>query len=156
VHQLLCQQAELLEDFTPYHKYSPPPILENETSKIYWDVTIITDRATEHNRPDMVVWNKTEKSATLIDFAVPQDYNMAKTYAEKIRKYEQLAREVKQMWQLDNVRILPLIISVNGLVHKNTSKHISELNLPANCILWMQKAVILGTVRIVRQVISPF
>lgn len=72
----------------------------------------------EHNRLDMVVWNKKDKTATIIDFAVPQDYNIQKTYADKIGKYEALARQMRDMWQLKRVEIIPLIVSVNGLVPK--------------------------------------
>ncbi|XP_045461550.1 uncharacterized protein LOC123671628 [Harmonia axyridis] len=46
-------------------------------------------------------------------------------------------------------------ISVNGLVPKRTTQHLKELNLPHNAIMWMQKAVILGTVNIIRRVLYP-
>lgn len=155
VHQLLCLQKHLLHKFTPHHLYSPHPIEENERYKIYWDLSIVTDRSVEHNRPDMVVWDKEEKTALVIDFAVPQDYNLAKTYGEKMSKYEALAQQIKDMWQLKKVNIMPLIISVNGLVPKRTTQHLKELNLPHNAIMWMQKAVILGTVNIIRRVLYP-
>ncbi|XP_044760152.1 uncharacterized protein LOC123317613 [Coccinella septempunctata] len=155
VHQLLCLENQLLDHFTPHHIYVPQALTENEHTKIYWDLTVITDRGTEHNRPDIVVWNKTKKTAVIIDFAVPLDQNLSKAYAEKIAKYEPLARQIKDMWQLERVDIKPLIISCNGLVHQKTTKHITDMKLPPNTILWMQKAVILGTVNIIRQVIYP-
>lgn len=155
IHQLLCLQKHLLEKFTPHHLYSPQPVIENEQHKIYWDLTIVTDRSVEHNRPDMVVWDKVAKTALIIDFAVPQDYNLSKTYVEKITKYEALAQQMKAMWQLEKVTIMPLEISVNGLVPKRTTQHVEELNLPHNAIMWMQKAVILGTVNIIRRVLYP-
>lgn len=156
VHQLVCINKNLLNNFTPHYKYSPQSVLENETTKMYWDVTIIADRGLEHNRPDMVIWNKVEKSAILVDFAVPSDHNLSKTYAEKYEKYQILAQEIKSIWQLKRVTIMPLVISVNGLVHKRTVQHIEELNLPGNTIMWMQRAAILGTVGIVRRIISPY
>lgn len=155
VHQLLCLQKDLIQHFTPHHVYTPKTVLENQHSKVYWDLTLITDRGVEHNRPDMVVWDKLNKTATIIDFAVPQDNNLAKTYAEKIRKYEALAHQMKDMWKLKSVIIKPLVITVNGLVHRKSTQHLKELNLPKNTITWMQKAVILGTVNILRKVVYP-
>lgn len=156
VHQMLCLKHQLIRHFTPHHKYVPETIIENEDTKIYWDLTITTDIGVEHNRPDMVVWHKKLKTVEIIDFAVPQDYNLARTYGEKISKYEALAYQIKNLWQQKEVRIIPLVISANGLVHKKTTQHLSELNLASNTILWMQKAVILGTVGIVRKVIFPY
>ncbi|XP_044760303.1 uncharacterized protein LOC123317758 [Coccinella septempunctata] len=155
VHQMLCLQKQLLHQFTPHHLYNPQTLMENEHTKIYWDLTVITDRGVEHNRPDVVVWDKVAKTALIIDFAVPQDYNLARAYTEKITKYEALAKKMKDMWQLKSVNIKPLIISSNGLVHRKTTEHLKELNLPQNSLMWMQKAVILGTVNIVRQVLYP-
>lgn len=154
VHQLVCLNRGLLERFTAHYKYVPQTILENESTKVYWDFTVVTDAAVEHNRPDMVIWSKNEKIATIIDFSVPQDYNISKAYSEKLTKYTMLAREIKAIWKLKRVTIIPLVISANGLVHKNTVEHIRDLNLPENTIVWMQKAVILGTVGIIRQIIS--
>ncbi|XP_044762031.1 uncharacterized protein LOC123319227 [Coccinella septempunctata] len=155
VHQLMCLEEGLLHHFVPHHIYAPQTVLENDTTKIYWDMTIITDQGAEHNRPDMVVWSKKNRTAIIIDFSVPLDQNLSKTYREKITKYEPLARQMKSMWHLDKVEIKPLVISSNGLVHRKTTEHLLEMKLPSNTILWMQKAVILGTVGIIRQAIFP-
>lgn len=154
VHQLVCLNKGLLDTFTPHHMYVPKAVLENNTTKIYWDFTVETDIGVEHNKPDMVIWNKPEKTAIIIDFSVPQDYNVAKAYADKINKYAALSQEIKAIWELRKVIIVPLIISANGLVHKMTNQHIRELNLPNNTIMWMQKAVVLCTVGIIRRIVS--
>lgn len=44
-----------VNDNEPYYKYKPPPVVENENVKIYWDKTIITDIKIEHNRPDIKI-----------------------------------------------------------------------------------------------------
>lgn len=156
VHQLICLQKELIPSFTPHHVYTPQTIQENDQFKVYWDLTIITDRGVEHNRPDMVIFDKANKKAIIIDFAVPLDQNLAKSYAEKITKYEILAQQIKDMWKLKKAIVMPLIISANGLVHKKTTQHLRELELPQNTTMWMQKAVILGTVSIIRKMLYPY
>ncbi|XP_044760262.1 uncharacterized protein LOC123317718 [Coccinella septempunctata] len=155
VHQFMCLRERLLQEFVPHHIYEPTTVRENQDIKIYWDLTVQTDPGAEHNRPDMVVWNKDKKSAIIIDFAVPLDQNLAKAYGEKIAKYELLSRQMKRTFELEKVEIKPLVISCNGLVHKKTVEHLREMDLPSNTITWMQKAVILATVSIIRQVIFP-
>jgi len=41
--------------------------------KILWDINIQTDHVIEHGRPDIVVIDKDNKRALLIDIAVPED-----------------------------------------------------------------------------------
>lgn len=151
VHQLLCLKYGLLQKFTPYHVYTPKSISENDRVKIYWNMTIHTDRTVQANRPDLILWHKGSREATIVDFAVPLDDNLDRTNTGKIAKYQELAFEIKDMWQLKKVNILPLIISANGLVHKHVRKNLKTLDIPESGMLWMQKAVILGTVGIVRR-----
>lgn len=155
VHQFMCLREQLLQEFVPHHIYEPTTVREGNEIKIYWDLTVQTDPGAEHNRPDMVVWNKRRKSAIIIDFTVPLDQNLAKAYGEKIAKYEILSRQMKQTYGLEKVEIKPLVISCNGLVHRKTVEHLREMDLPSNTITWMQKAVILATVSIIRQVLFP-
>lgn len=95
---LTASNTYLLQHFTLHRLYIPLPIHENETTKISSDFTIITDKEVGRNRPDMVVWNEREKSATIIDFTVHLDYNIQKTYGEKISKYKEQARQKPDMW----------------------------------------------------------
>ncbi|XP_044755036.1 uncharacterized protein LOC123313989 [Coccinella septempunctata] len=156
VHQLLGLRWGLIGNFTPQYKYTPVAVAENEQAKIFWDFPFVTDRALEHNRPDLVLWMKREGISVIEDFSVPLDHNIAQAYDSKIVKYTELARELKTLWKLERqVRILPLVISGNGLVHVNTTKHLAELQLPDNTLQWMQKAVVLGTVAIIRQIVFP-
>jgi hypothetical protein len=37
VHQFLAQRHKLITTDDPYYKYEPQPVLENESTKIYWD-----------------------------------------------------------------------------------------------------------------------
>ena len=43
---------------------------------IYWDVTVETEKALPHNRPDVVVVDKRVGKWTLVDFSVPLDKNV--------------------------------------------------------------------------------
>ncbi|KAI5708484.1 hypothetical protein M8J77_023623 [Diaphorina citri] len=57
------------------------------------------------------------------------DDNIHITYTEKLMKYDDLKRQMKNMHQLDEVTVLPIIITTNGLVHKYTKINIEKLNI---------------------------
>ena len=77
----------MFDDERPYYKYTPTNILENEIFKLYWNRSILTDKTIPFNRPDMKFMNKKTKNNALIDIAVPNTHNVAKTITEKQNKY---------------------------------------------------------------------
>ncbi|CAH1393300.1 unnamed protein product [Nezara viridula] len=60
------------------------------------------------------------KTAEIIDIAVPNDGNTNSVCAEKIRKYQTLAAELKDLYRLNKVTVRALVISSNGLIPKST------------------------------------
>jgi hypothetical protein len=72
-------------------------VFENETTKIYWDSPVITDRTILANRPDIIIMEKINKTVKLIDLAHPNDHNLNTSFSNKITKYEDLTKEIKAM-----------------------------------------------------------
>uniref|UniRef100_H3B0R3 Reverse transcriptase domain-containing protein n=1 Tax=Latimeria chalumnae TaxID=7897 RepID=H3B0R3_LATCH len=118
IHQQLAKDSGLLGEETPHFKCQPARILEKDGMKIYWDEPIATHHTVTHNRPDILVLDQKNKRADDIDIAVPNDENVSKTWAEKIWKYQDFAINLKHVYQLESVRVLPVVISANGLVLK--------------------------------------
>jgi len=58
IHQKLAEAAELIDDKSPYYKYTPASVLENENFKLYWNRSILTDKTIPFNRPDKTFMNK--------------------------------------------------------------------------------------------------
>jgi hypothetical protein len=58
-----------------------------------------------------------------------------------------LAFELKQLWKVHEVVVVPLVISVNGLISKEFSGSVDRLGLKKWHIENMQKSVLLGIVR---------
>jgi len=94
IHQKLAEAAELIEEKSPYCRYTPANVLENDNFKLYWNRSIITDKTILANRPDITCTNKKTKTTYLIDIAVPNTHNLAKTITEKQSKYQKLANEI--------------------------------------------------------------
>ena len=53
MYQNLAEAAELIEDKSPYYKYTPANVLENENFKLYWNRSILTDKTIHFNGSDI-------------------------------------------------------------------------------------------------------
>jgi len=53
----LAEAAELIDDKSPYYKYTPANVLENENFKLYWNRSTLTDKTIPFNRPDITFMN---------------------------------------------------------------------------------------------------
>jgi hypothetical protein len=56
----------------------------NQGYKLYFDRTVLTDIHIKHNRPDIIILNKQQKQAYLLDIAVLNSHNITQTYNTKI------------------------------------------------------------------------
>jgi hypothetical protein len=99
IHQKLAEAAELIERKSPYYKYTLANVLENDNFKLYWNCSILTDKTIQFNRPDITLMNKKTKNTILIDIAVSNTHNLAKTVTDKQNKYQELANEICAMWK---------------------------------------------------------
>ena len=84
--------------------------------ELYWDLTVQTDMTVVHNRPDIILVEKAIWKWTIIDIAVPSDFNVARTEDWKVEKYQDLAFEaVKRIHHVEK-SILPVVIGDLGTV----------------------------------------
>jgi len=102
------------------------------------------------DRPDLTFMNKKTKNTFLIDIAVPDTHNLAKTITDKQNKYQELTNEICAMWKQKATQLIPIVISSTGVIPKSLSQSLSTLNLHPNTYIQLQKSVILGTCSIVR------
>jgi len=86
----------------------------------------------------------------LIDIAVPNTHNLAKTITDKQNKYQELANGICAMWKQNASQVIPIVISSTGVIPKSLSQSLKRLNLHPNTYIQRQKSVILGTCSIVR------
>jgi hypothetical protein len=110
----LAVKFNLLKDTQPHYIYKPESCLENDNYKLYFDRTVLTDIHIQHNRPDIIILNKQQKQAYLLDIAVPNSHNITQTYNTKINKYLELSVAMRNLWCLEKISILPFIISAGG------------------------------------------
>ena len=152
VHWRLCKSYGL-ERGDVWYKHEPKPVIENEQTKVLWDLSIQRDHPIEANRPDIVVLEKTSRKCLLIDTAFPFETIVANKEKEKVEKHQDLRRELHRIWKCSDVKIIPVIIGALGTLPKCLPKWLRELNMTCDIEL-LQKVCLLGSARILRGVLD--
>jgi len=150
IRQKLAEAAELIDDKSPYYRYTRTNVLENENFKLCWNRSILTDKTIPFNRPDITFMIKKTKNTFLIDIAVLNTHNLAKTVTDKQNKYQELANEICAMWKQKAAKV----ISSTEVIPKSLSQSLTRLNLHPNTYIQLQKSLILGTCSIVRNFLN--
>jgi len=122
----------LIEEKSPYYKYTPAKVLENDNFNLYWNRSVLTDKTIPFNRPDITFISKKTKNTFLIDIAVPNTHNLAKTITDKQNKCQELANEICAMWKQNTAQVIPLVISSMGVIPKSLPQNLKRLNLHPN------------------------
>ena len=88
-----------------------------------------------------------------IDIAVPGIIRVAsKLLVLKIKKYQDLARELHKIWQV-KVKVGPVVVGANGTILKALGKHLDEIGTNVR-VDHLQKVAYLGTARILRKTLE--
>ena len=98
-------------------------------NKLLLDFKIQTDNKIEHDKPDIVVVDKTERNFLIIDVACPFDIRVKDKEEEEIENYQHLTRELKRIWKLRRITVVPFIIGALGTVSKDIEKWLAEIGV---------------------------
>jgi hypothetical protein len=154
IHMNLAVQFNLLKNTQPHYSYTPESCLENDNYKLYFDRTVLTDIHIKHNRPDIIILNKQQKQAYLLDIAVPNSHNITQTYNPKINKYLELSVAMRNLCCSEKNPILPLIISATGIVPQSLLKNLKVLDLGNTLVVEIQKGILLYSCHIARKFLN--
>ena len=121
------------------------------------DQHIPTDRATQANRPDLVVRLEKEKRIICMDVAVAWEplVRVREREAEKQDKYQELAADLAQAWEGYRVLVVLVVVGTLGLV-RDLRTHLKRTGLidPAKMtgtIGNLQREAICGGVKMLRR-----
>ena len=113
-----------------HHKDHPyvfvRPVWTSNVLEIWWDIKIETSPSVPSNKPD-VVWNKTEKICSIIDFCVPLDENIGKQENIKIDKYTELMVHLLRLYSEYSFQISPIVLGAMGLITNTLVNNINQL-----------------------------
>ena len=152
VHWCMCRKY-LIPCEDRWYQHRADKVAENEDVKLLWDFQVQTDHVIPARRPDILILKKKESTAIIIDISVPGDTRIKDTEEAKILKYQDLRREIKKLWNLKSVKVVPIIVGTLGAVTPNLRKYLDEVDCNLS-ISNIQKTALLGTARILRMVLD--
>ena len=154
LHWKICKEMKIRVNDNIW-EHEPEPIVANENVTIFYDTIIPVGRYIEGRalKPDIVIWNKQEKTANLIDVTVPNDYGLNRGEREKLEKYEDLKNHLREIWSLKNSCVTPVVVGATGLMKKNLKNYLESI--PGNpSAQEVQTAAIKGTVTILKRALG--
>ena len=117
---------------------------------LYCAILVIAERKTVYyNGPVMLFINKRITKAIIIDVNLPSIHNFSKTEMHKKSKCENLALEINT-WKLQNVRILPIVIFLKGVITTFLPKNLQNPEILVKIMNIIQRKTLLQTCHIVR------
>jgi endonuclease V-like protein UPF0215 family len=125
--------------------------MENDLAKPYWGKQITSDKTLEYNKPDIILIDRKTNKGIIIYTAVPDIQNIQKTISTKITKYQPLRKELKRMWKLAEVIVVPVVLSATGVIPKTLERNLKILSIKDNIFPFLQKAVLLQTANFTRK-----
>ena len=79
------------------------------------------DQYIECRKLGIVVVEKEGVKCTKIGIAIPGDNRVGVKEQENVDKYDQLKREVKKVWSMERVDVVPVVIGVLGAISRLNS-----------------------------------
>ena len=96
-------------------------------NEYWWNLSINTAQKVQHNKPDLVIWNKNTKTCDVIEFSCPADINVSRKEEEKISTYIPFVRNLQIMHPNYHYRITPIIVGAHGSISKSLHEYVCQL-----------------------------
>ena len=81
------------------------------------------------SQPDIVLYNYEKKKILIFDISVVKKKYLNKTFKDKQEKYNQLGLNLKLMKNFNYYKVIPIIITNEGLICKKTTELLKEINV---------------------------
>lgn len=118
--------------------HSVQEIVGNNEVEIRVDTRIRTEAKISSNRPDIFVFDKMKNEITLIEVGITCQDLLQSVESEKERKYDELANEIKSIYKVDSVRIIPIVLTWEGVVTKYHKNYLKKLGVTQSIQAYIQ------------------
>ncbi len=138
LHYRICEKYGLAP---PHYSQRVESVMQNDRIKLYWNHRVQTKKIIKHNKPDIIIFDESSKTCTIIEVAVFWFTGIGKQIEIKTNRYcingnledemntpypagDNLQRELQTAgWK---VTFLPVVIGACGEVVLGLSDHISQ------------------------------
>jgi hypothetical protein len=143
IHLTLCNKYGLRSS-KKLRSHSVQEVVANDNVEIRVDTRIKTDINIQHNRPDLFVYDKKRKEITLIEVGITNLDLLTQVENDKLRKYDLIANELALSYKC-KVKIIPYVMTWEGLVTKYHKKHRGEIGIQPKTEAYIQSIVLKKT-----------
>ena len=143
IHLNLCNKYEIKRS-KKLRTHSVQEVVANENVEIRVDTRIKTDIKIQHDRPDIFVLDKKKNEITLIEIGITNLDLLTQVENEKMRKYDLIANELA-ISRKCKVKIIPYVMTWEGLVTKYHKKYSNEIGLQPKVEAYIQTLVLKKT-----------
>ena len=135
------------------------PLQEKHTDEfveIWWDTQIKTIPSLKHNKPDLVIQYKVDKTCFIVDVAVGLDVNTTRNYNQKNDNYVLLLTELKKLYPRYTFEIVPIVVGATGLITTELATNLRTLKIKNIEVTAdrCQRMALIGTMKIVKSVMN--
>ena len=136
----------------------PRPIWVHKHIEIWWDMHVTTVPQVKNNKPDIVIWNKTEKKCHIVDVCIPLDENVHAQEKTKIDTYTPLSINLNRLYPDYTYEIVPIVLGATGLVTDSLTKHLKALlerPKEVNSVTAkLQRKALIGSMRVLKSALA--
>ena len=147
IHEKLLEKYEITSK-----EPQPLKIVSNDDCEIWWDMKVYLATGVQHNKPDIIVWDKKQKKCFVIDISVPADCNINKKIKEKYDAYYPFISELQRIYKDYSYKIIPIIVGALGLIPKTLEQLLKEIGLidSQKITMGIQKRALIGSLKIAK------
>ena len=95
---------------------TPPKVVKNDRAKIIWHFQIQTDKQLIVNQTDIVVIDKLQEKAVVLDVAIPGNNKIKKKEHKKLKNYQGLKENMEKMLKVKATVVLVLIGAFRAVI----------------------------------------
>ncbi len=132
-----------------------PGVIETNSHTVRIDQLIPVKRAVRERRPDLAIFDKRERTITLIDVACAWEPLVRVRESEKKAKYAELAADLATQWNGWRVKRVPLVIgdlgSMAGLHEQLRQMNVWETRELNRLISDIQRETLCSSIQIIKQ-----
>ena len=141
------------------HPYvHPTPVWKNGHIELWWDLYVKTTPRVQHNKPDIVVWDRKSKTCSIVDVCVPLDCNVHEQEKKKLDTYSPLTVSLLRLYPEYHFEVIPIVIGATGLITNtlvtNLKMLIDSENNVTKLITKMQVKALIGSMRVLKSALS--
>ena len=146
------------DENSPYIVPKPGVAWNTNTMEIWWDTHVSTQPKTTHNKPDLIVWRKSENKCVVIDICVPLDQNVKTNEKTKEDRYVPLTVNLKRLYPEYSYSVVPVVLGATGLVTKSLVRNLCNIGFAEKTakriIPKLQHKTLVGSMRVVKSALS--